>query len=304
MRVVLNLLVATAAAAAASTAAACRSDDSSASDSDSGQGTPAVVVTSTILGDIVAELVGDDAEVQVLLPIGADPHDFSPSTRQAEAMADADLLVLNGGGFEGGLADTIDRSADAGTPLFTAVDHADLLEGDPHIWTDPSRMVPVIAALTDALVAAGVDEAATRQRSEAYATELEAVDAELEDLLATVPEQRRVLVTNHEVLAYFADRYGFEVIGTVIPSVTTGAAPSTAAIEALAELIDAEGVPAIFGETSSPSQLARALADLAGGDVAVVELFTESLGEEGSGAETYLGLLRTDAQRIHDALAP
>jgi zinc/manganese transport system substrate-binding protein len=165
-------------------------------------------------------------------------------------------------------------------------------------------MVPVIAALTDALVAAGVDEAATRQRSEAYATELEALDAELEDLLAALPVQRRVLVTNHEVLAYFADRYGFEVIGTVIPSVTTGAAPSTAAIEALAELIDDEGVPAIFAETSSPSELARALADLAEDDVAVVELFTESLGDEGSGVDTYLGLLRTDAQRIHDALAP
>jgi zinc/manganese transport system substrate-binding protein len=298
MRLVLTIGCAT---TAALSAAACAGDGGN-----DGSDGPTVVVTSTILGDVVTELVGDAATVDVLLPLGADPHEFAPSTRQVESMATADLLVVNGGGFEHGLVDAIERAADGGTTLFAATDHVDLLDDDPHIWTDPRRMVGVVEALADALVDAladdGDDEAALRQRAAAYAEELRALDAEIEALLDPVPAARRVLVTNHEVLGYFADRYGFEVVGTVIPSSTTGAEPSAADVEALAEVIDEQRVPAIFGETSSPSRLARALADAAGDDVEVVTLFTESLGEPGSGAETYLDLLRTDATRIAEAL--
>jgi zinc/manganese transport system substrate-binding protein len=92
------------------------------------------------------------------------------------------------------------------------------------------------------------------------------------------------------------------VVGTVIPSLTTGASTSAAALEDLAGVVREAGVPAIFGETTQPTQLADALAAEVGSDVAVVELYTESLGEPGSGADTYVGMLRTDAQRISQAL--
>jgi zinc/manganese transport system substrate-binding protein len=293
MRVVLTLGFAT------MLAASCGGDNDAGADDD---GRPSVVVTSTILGDIVGEVAGDAATVEVLFPLGVDPHEFSPSVRQAEAMGDADLLVISGAGFEGGLDDAIESAADAGAEVFAFADHVELLGDDPHYWTDPTLVATGLAALADALVDAGAD-AGVEDRATAYAAELEAVDAEIEALLADIPADRRVLVTNHEVLAYFADRYGFEVIGAVIPSLTTGAEPSAADVDELAALIEAEGVPAIFGETSSPSALARALADAAAGDVVVVELFTESLGDAGSGAETYLDLLRTDASLIRDALA-
>ena len=261
-----------------------------------------VVVTSTILGDVVAEVVGDAADVEVLLPIGADPHEFAPSTRQAEAMAAADLLVVNGGGFEAGLEDAVERAEDGGTPVFTATEHTDLLDDDPHIWTDPTRMVPVVDALADSLVDAGLDEGGIRQRASDYTDALREVDGEIDTLLAPIPADDRVLVTNHEVLAYFADRYGFEVVGSVIPSLTTGAEPSAADLEALAEVIGEKGVRAVFAETSSPTRLAEAIADASGDDVEVVTLFTESLGEPGSGAETYLDLLRTNASLVEGAL--
>ena len=270
---------------AAAAIAACGGDGSE----DSGR--PRVVVTTSILGDVVERLVAGEADVEVVLPAGADPHDFLPSVRQAETMSEADLLVVNGAGFEGGLASVIAAAEDAGTTVFVATDHIDLLDDDPHFWTDPRRMLDVVEALAAALPAApGAGD---------YVEELRALDVAIEEQLATV--DRRVLVTNHEVLGYFADRYGFEVVGTVL-AMTTGAEASAADIEALAATIRAERVPAIFAEASSSADLADALAEEVG-DVEVVELFAESLGEPGSEADSYVGMQRTNAARIAEALS-
>jgi len=282
---------------------ACASDDADA-DADAGVD---VVVSHGILGDIVAEVAGAAADVEVVMPDGAAPHEFAPSARQVEAMAEADLLVVNGAGFEPGLGRAVDRARDAGVEVFTVTDHLDVLtvEGggdpDPHVWMDPERMATAVEALGERLAELVDDPDAQRARARAYAEELRALAAELDGVLAAVPPERRVLVTNHEVLGYFADRFGFEVVGAVVPSLTTGAQASAGEIEELAALIEREAVPAIFAETTSSSRLAEALADRVG-DVAVVELHTESLGEPGSGADTYVGLLRTDAQLIADAL--
>lgn len=294
-----------------------------------GDGTPVVAVTTTILGDVVAELVGDLAEVEVIMPANADPHEFQPSARQAAALRSADLVVANGGGFEEGLDDTIRSAEDDGVAVFEAVEHAALLardggepgagddhddddgddhghEGaDPHVFTDPARMATVADALAGALAqqVPALDTDAFRDRAAAYVDELRALDAEVEGMLAPIPTERRKLVTNHDVFTYFADRYDFEVVGAVIPSTTTQAAASAAQIDALARLVEAERVPAIFADTSSPDDLAETLAAEVG-DVAVVELFSESLGAEGSGADTYAGMVRSNATRIAEALAP
>jgi zinc/manganese transport system substrate-binding protein len=288
-----------------------------------------IMVTTSILGDITDEIAGDDAVVETIVPIGADPHEFSPSARQAEEMAQADLLVVNGAGFEEGLQGLIDQAEDSGVPVFAFADHVDRLawneddhdhghdedtesgeedrghdhgEWDPHLWTDPRRIADAVEALYPVMADLdGVDAADLQARATAYLDELVALDEEIEELLADVPEERRVLVTNHDVFAYFADRYDFEVVGTVIPSVTTLAEPTAAELEALAQEIQEHDVPAIFAETTQSTQLAEALAGSVG-DVAVVELYTESLGEEGSGAETYVGLMRTNAELIAGAL--
>jgi zinc/manganese transport system substrate-binding protein len=293
MRVVLSLLT-----LATVTAAGCGGD------AGGGGGRPDVVVTTTILGDVVTELLGDQADVSVVLPRGADPHEFAASTRQAEAMVDADLLVTNGGGFEHGLLDILTNAERDGTPTFAFLDHARPLADDPHFWTDPTRVADGVEALVPELQALdGVDADAVAARAEDYLAGLAALDEEVASRLAAVPPERRVLVTNHEVLGYFADRYGFEVIGAVIPSQSTSAQPSAGAVEDLAALLREEGVPAIFADVTGSTDLADALAREVGRDVQVVSLFTESLGEDGSGAETYVGLVRTDAELIADALA-
>jgi len=290
---------------------ACVSVDTS---SDSEEDTPRIVVTTNILGDVVRNLVGDDAEVEVVMPPNADPHDFAPSARQAQAMREADVLVINGLGFEAGLVDTIDAAEDDGVTVLTATDAVDPLplgpdageeQGtpDPHVFTDPARMALVAEALTDELAAAvdGLDTAAFRNHAQAYTADLAALDAEVEQILAPVPPERRVLVTNHDVFGYFAERYGFEILGAVIPAGSTLAEPSAADLDDLATLIADSGVPAVFADTSAPSRLADALA-AEGADVEVVDLYSESLGDAGSDGATYVDMVRTNAHRIADAL--
>lgn len=288
--------------------------------------TPTVVVTTSILGDVVANVVGDEATVEVLMPAGVDPHEFELSAAEAAQLQDADVIVANGLGFEAGMADALDAAEEAGVPLievapgldplpFAEGAHAHEEEGahdeeegetlDPHVFTDPARMADGVDQLATSLgeeVPALAGDVVADQAA-AYADEVLAVDQEIEDELSAIPADRRVLVTNHEVFAYFADRYGFEVVGTVIPSATTLAEPSSQELSELAEIVEENDVPAIFTDASSPTDLADALAQESGLDVEVVALFTESLGEPGSGAETYLEMITSNSAAITAALS-
>ena len=327
MRKILTLSRVAAVCALSVLTVACGSDDSTSDNTDNGDaaGTttpadtssngelPTIVVTTNILGDIVTQAVGDLAEVEVVMPVGADPHDFAPSARQAESMENADLLVTNGAGFEEGMREVIEQVESSGTPVFSFADQVELIEfsgeehigDDPHIWNDPSRMITAVEAFgVEFASLGGVDAAAVEAQVQSYVDELTALDAEMEDTLSTIPAEQRVLVTNHVVFGYFADRFSFEVVGAVIPSSTTNAEPSTAEVEALVALIEQEQIPAIFADTSSPTRLAGAIASSASGDVQVVALYSESLGEPGSGADSYLTMMATNATLIADALIP
>ncbi|MGA9279339.1 metal ABC transporter solute-binding protein, Zn/Mn family [Ilumatobacter sp.] len=287
--------------------AACGSDSATTEASDGAGDVPTVVVTTNILGDVVQAAAGDLVDVEVIMPAGAEPHDFAPSARQAEAMENADLLVINGAGFEAGMVGIVDNVESAGTPVFSFADSVSLLDGDPHLWTDPHRIDEGLDALETRL--GELDEIEPDQLADsfdAYRAELDALDTSIEASVETIPVDRRVLVTNHEVFEYFADRYGFDVVGAVIPSTTTSAEPSASDIEALADLIRDDGIPAIFGETTQSTQIANAIADevgtIDGDDVVIVELFSESLGDADSGAATYLEMMQTNADLIADAL--
>ena len=174
---------------------------------------------------------------------------------------------------------------------------------DPHVWLDPVRVAQAVESLAAVLVDQhGLDAGRVSACVDAYLAELAQLHEDITDILATVPAASRKLVTNHDAFGYFADRYGFEVIGTVIPSLTTLAEPSPASLEALAELIEETGVPAIFSEYLSHSRdIATALADRLDG-VSVVSLYSGALGPEGSGAETYVTMMRVNAQTIAEAL--
>ena len=274
----------------------------------SGDG-PTVMVSTSILGDVVSEIVGGSAEVDVVMGRGVDPHEFEPSARAIATMHDADVLVVNGLGFEEALTDEIEAARADGLTVITASDAIEPLrlaggpDADPHFFTDPVLMAEAVERIADELASA-LPELRTKsfdERVAAYVARLDSLATRVADLVTDVPEERRLMVTNHEVFGYFADRFGFEIVGVVIPGGTTLAEPGAADLSELADAIEAHDVPALFADTSSPSRLADALA-AEGTDVEVVELFSESLGEAGSGAATYVEMVQTNAERIVEAL--
>ncbi|HEX4901402.1 MAG TPA: metal ABC transporter substrate-binding protein [Acidimicrobiales bacterium] len=276
-----------------------------------------MAVTTSILADVVAEVVGPDVDVLTVMPPGADPHEFQASAREADEVRGADALVVNGGGFEEGLLDLVASVAEDGVPVHQVVaddgrgdadDHASEDEhahDDAHFFTDPVLMAEAVQDIAAFLAAEveGIDAAVLEQRADRLVEELEELDADVRAVLADVPESARVLVTGHDVLGPFAERYGFEVLGNVIPGGSTADGADAGELARLARLVRETGVPAIFVDESASDELARTLADEVG-DVEVVPLHTEALGEEGSGAEDYVGLIRTNAERIAAALAP
>lgn len=299
-------------------------------------GAPTIVVTYSVLGALVSDLVGDTARVQVLMPNGVDPHDWQPSAKDVEAVSKAALVVENGLALEEGLEDAIHEAEAAGVPVFTATDHVELRtigEGevadehadgeapvtgeapadtgevhgqeehhdehavgadDPHIWTDPATMRAVMAALATQLEQGlGLDLAGRAADLDARLADL---DAELEQTLAAVPAERRKLVTGHESMGYFARRYGFTLVGALIPSISSQAQASAAELAGLKETIEREGATTIFTEIGTPAQVAETIADETG--ARVVELPSHNLPDDGS----YVTFMREIATRVADGL--
>ncbi|PPG61413.1 zinc ABC transporter substrate-binding protein [Rathayibacter sp. AY1C7] len=275
---------------------------------------PLVIVSTNILGDVVGELVGDEAQVVTLMKPDADPHSFEISAQEAARLRSADLVVSNGLGLEEGLQQHLDEASGEDVPAFVAGDAVDVLdysegdaEGSPdsHFWTDPGRMIDVVDSLGPVLAALdGVDPAAVRDRTAGYRAELERLDSEMAAAFAAIPAERRALVTNHHVFGYLADRFDFDVVGAVIPGGTTLAAPSASDLADLVDAVEQTGVPTIFAESSSPDRLVQALASEADIRVEVVELFTESLTAPEGGAPDYLAMMRVNTQRIATGLSP
>lgn len=269
-----------------------------------------IVVSTSILGDVVENVVDGRANVEVLIPVGADSHDFSASSAQVAAMQTADLVILNGLGLEEGMSDLVEALKADGVEVFEVAPLIDPLpfgEGDsgsldPHFWMDPTRMAEAAKLIGEELATLDPDQDWS-SAAESYAAELVDLDAEIAKILVTVPEPQRVMVTNHESFGYFADRYGFDVIGTVIPGGTTLDSPSSAELAQLVATMRAASTTVIFGETTRPDTLANAVASELGDDVIVVDLYTESLGIAGSDAETYIGMLRSNAQLVAESLS-
>ena len=272
---------------------------------------PLVVVTTNILGDVVQQVVGDQVEVMVLMRPNSDPHSFEISAREAARILDADLVVSNGLGLEEGLQQHLDAAADAGVPMLSAGDVIEVLDyvengaPDPHFWTDPGRVIPVVEAVREAITenVSGADAATIDRNAAAYTGELEKLESSMLTAFDTIAPEHRRLVTNHHVFGYLADRFGFEIVGAVIPGGSTLAAPSASDLRDLVAAIDEAGVSTIFAESSQPDRLVQVLAQEAQRDVTVTELFTESLTEADGDAPTYLTMMRTNTERIVTGLA-
>jgi ABC-type Zn uptake system ZnuABC Zn-binding protein ZnuA len=271
-----------------------------------------VLAIETFLADIAQNVAGERLTVESLIPIGLDPHSFEPTPGDVRRVAESQVLILHGAGMEEFLAPILEQAggeqqiieAAAGLAFRTppAAD-SDLHEhGDPHFWLDPTRVITYVVNIRDGLSTADPDGAPEYARNAAaYISQLEALDRWITEQVQQIPPERRLLVTNHESFGYFADRYGFQVVGTIIPSVSTGASPSAQQMAQLIEHIRETGAPAIFLETGTNPQLAEQIAADAGVKV-VTELFTHSITEPDGVAPTYIAMMEYNTRAIVEAL--
>ena len=287
--------------AAAVGVAACGADDEGAEPAPAGgaaaEPAPRVVATTTQAADLVRNVAGDRVEVTQLLTANADPHGYELRPRDVEAIAGADLVVRSGGDLDDWLDDAVEQSG-ADADVVTLIDSVETIEGghghegeeevDPHWWQDPRNAVVAVGEIERALAVAdpaGAQEYA--DRAGRYRSRIEALDLAVAGCWDEVPANERKLVTTHDALAYYARRYGLEVVGTVIPSLSTQGQPSAGELAELAETIRREGVKVVFAESSVNSKVERAIAGEAGATVGGA-LWADTLGPEGSDGATYL----------------
>ena len=271
-----------------------------------------IVVTYSILGSLVKDLVGNQANIIVSIPNGLDPHTWAPSARDIEAINKARLVIQNGLGLEGGMQKTLAQAQSNGVKFFTASDyitvrHVGPGEGvpsgdpdqtlgaaDPHLWTDPLAMKSIIAALADYLKAnLGIN---VDTESAALQAQLDTLNQQITALVTVLPPDSRKLVTGHESLGYFSARYGFTLIGALIPSLSDQADVSAADLAALKQDILSNGVGAIFTELGTSSVVINQIGKETGAKV--VQLATHVLPADGS----YFTFETNLAQTIVDGL--
>jgi ABC-type Zn uptake system ZnuABC Zn-binding protein ZnuA len=286
---------------------------------------PTIVATTGVVADIAEGVAGPDAEVVQLIPDGASPHDYALTAKDRLALEEADLVVANGGGLEAGIpldgiAAPVWALTDHAGPLLTAAadghgreeegeadehgeeqgedDHEGEGSKDPHVWMDPARTARAIPSLVEALAEADLEHAtAYEERGRDLAGQLRALDRDLASRLEAVPARSRLLVTNHDALGYFADRYEFEVVATAFPAAGPEAEASAHDLAELAATVRATGIPAVFAEQSENPAALRRVAEEVGAEV-VAGLYVESPADAGS----YEEMLRRDAELVAAAL--
>lgn len=275
-------------------------------------GKKSIVVTYSALGSIVKDLVGDTANVIVSIPNGLDPHEWQPSAKDIEAINKAGLVIQNGLGLEGGMEKTLAAAQKNGTKFFTASDYITIRyvgpgEGipsgdpdqaigaaDPHLWMDPMAIKSIVGAFSGELMKdLGLDVAG---RAAELENRLDYLNKAMADVVAAIPVQDRKLVTGHESMGYFAQRYGFKLIGVIVPSLSSQAEVSAADLAALERAIKDNRVKAIFTEIGTSSAVAKAIGEETG--VKVVELATHTLPPDGS----YFTFMRNIASVITNTL--
>jgi ABC-type Zn uptake system ZnuABC Zn-binding protein ZnuA len=276
---------------------------------------PQVLAAETFLADIAQNVAGDRLQVAALVPAGADPHGFQATPADVKKVADSQALIVNGAGLEDFLEDLLKNAggqrtvieAAAGLEMREDEGHEQAVadhdhEGDPHFWLDPISVIRYaenIRAGLSQLDPAGREIYAAN--AAAYVARLKELDSWIRAQVETIPAQRRLLVTNHESFGYFADRYGFTLVGAVIPSVSAGASPSAQELAQLVGRIREVGAPAIFLETGANPQLARQLGQETGVKV-VTGLYTHSITDAKGPAPTYIDMMKYNVRAIVAAL--
>jgi len=275
--------------------------------SDSPEAAPVVLASTTFLADIARNVAGDRVTVASLLPVDADPHSYEATPSDVAKIAGCKLLIINGADYEHFLEPLLqnaagDREVIEASAGLTPRQDADEEHGiDPHLWLDPNNVITYVENIREALTHFDPQGAADYQvNAETFSAELKALDTWIAEQVSQIPPERRLLITNHESLNYFADRYGFTIIGTVIESFSSDASPSAQQMAALVDQIKASRAPAIFLDAGDNIALAQQIAAETGVRV-VTDLHLESL-TDGPPAATYIDMMKHNVTQIVDAL--
>lgn len=296
-------------------------DEPTAGGEDTRETSPLRVVATTVQIEAIAREVGGDAlDLRGIIPAGSDAHDFEPVASDLAAIERAQVILRHGIGLDEWLDDTLSSSDGE---VVTVTDGIDLRAGevasaeerdepsgeggadgalDPHVWLDPANVKTMVDNIAEAFTSAdGENAAAYEANATAYKGRLDAAREEIQAIIDEIPMEKRKLVTNHDAFGYFAAAFGLQIVGAVIPSLSTQSEPSAQDTAELLATIEREGVQVIFAESSVNPALARTLAEDAGIEI-VDDLYGDSLGEPGSGAETIEDMLLANARTIADAL--
>lgn len=273
-----------------------------------------VLATETFIADIAQNVAGDRLKVNALLPIGVDPHAFEPTPNDVRRVADSNLIIANGAGFEDFLDKLLKNAGGSRTVVEAATGltsrkpkdgepvDPDLKNGDPHFWFDPNYVVQYVENIRDGLSKADpAGASAYAANATAYIAKLKQLDQSIADQVEVLPVERRLLVTDHDTFGYFADRYGFRIVGMIVPNVSTGASPSAQQVARLVQQIKAAQAKAIFLEASTNPQLAQQIAKETGAKV-VTGLRTHSITEANGSAPNYIAMMQFNVKLIVDAL--
>ena len=270
--------------------------------------TDIVILTSTtLLADLTRNIAGKRLAVDSLLPVGADPHSYQPVPQDAAKISKSKVLIINGADYEHFLEALLENAggerqiieASSGLKLRTEAENEESV--DPHLWLDPNNVIVYVENIREGLTHFDPDGAAIYQsNADSYIAQLEELDKWINEQVAQIPSERRLLVTNHEALGYFAERYSFKVVGTVIESFSSDAAPSAQKMAALVDQIKSSGAPAIFLDASDNPALAQQIAAETGVTV-VTDLHLESL-TDGAPAATYIDMMKHNVTQIVNAL--
>jgi ABC-type Zn uptake system ZnuABC Zn-binding protein ZnuA len=268
---------------------------------------PDILTTTTILADIARNVAGDQLVTESLLPFGTDPHSYQPVPQDTKKIRESKVLIINGAGYEDSLEALLANAGDkkilieASTGLLLRTNPNNEQEVDPHLWLDPNNVIVYVDNIREGLTDFNPDGADVYQaNARAYITQLQELDAWINGQVAQIPPQRRVLVTNHDLAEYFAERYGFKVVGTVIDSFSSDASPSAQQTADLIDRIKLFEVPAIFLDAPDDPTFAQQIAAETGVRV-ITDLHLESL-TEGAPAGTYIDMMRYNVTKIVEAL--
>ncbi len=252
-----------------------------------------VVASFSILGDMVEQVVGDHATVTTIVGPDADAHVYQPSVADAKAVAEADVIFVNGLGFETWSETLIAESGTDGT-VYVATDSIAPIEvdgeTDPHAWNSLTNGMIYVRNIATAMSKAMPDHADDFQaNAAAYVAKLEALDAETRQKLAELPDNRRTVVTAHDAFGYLADAYGLNFLAPV--GIDTEAEPSARDLAVLIEQLKAEGAAALFVENITSPALVQQISDETGIKIGG-RLFSDALSERGGPATSYLAMFQ------------